>query len=173
MNDLNKTIQRPAWNWLLLELKTLDIRINHQKALGLATLYFLLMMVTVLLRALLTGSTTFTAWQTLLHWTWIDIDRKAPIIIVSCASGRISHFTTQILLRYIYLGPNVSEMFIPNLKRLLRSVLLDTPKCRAAIFQFWKTSNSLSISSLDIIFLSLPIVPSSWTGYCVPWISRI
>ena len=77
------------------------------------------------------------------------------------------------ILVYVNLGPDVSEMFIPNSKRLLSNVLLDTPNWRATVFQFWKTSNSLSISSLDITYLGLPIATSSWTGCCVPWISRI
>ena len=64
-------------------------------------------------------------------------------------------------------------MFIPNSKHLLHSVLLDTPNWRATILQFWKTSNSLSISSLDITCLGLAIAGSSRTECCVPWISRI
>ena len=160
--------------------KTLGISTTHQRALGHATLYFLLIMVTVLLRALLTGSTAFIASRTLLCWTWIDVDRKVLIIVASTASGRINrifltslHKSSLDILVYVNLGPDVSEMFIPNSKRLLRNVLLDTPNWRATIFQFWKTSNSLLISSLDITFLGLQIAASSQTGCCVPWISRI
>ena len=94
--------------------KTLGISTTHQRVLGLATLYFLLIIVTVLLRALFTGSTAFIASRTLLRWTWIDLDCKAPIIIASPVSGRIIRiFLTSLqkssldMLVYVNIGPDV------------------------------------------------------------------